>query len=164
MQTKTDTFAKSVDPDEMAHNDLHCLPVCFWLLTGTPIWNSEQVQIQSWKKPLQKLEMKGLRIWSAGFTIRNIVLPLKLTRPGKIYIYDNKTAAYYQFYNSNAFQDFVTFKYILIPGKLRTKNCTMGLWITNLTFNPFIHVYLDKYLCQQWRSLWDGSMSCHIRM
>ena len=33
-QTKTDTCANSVDPDEMAcnkpsHQDLHCLPFCF---------------------------------------------------------------------------------------------------------------------------------------
>ena len=34
-QTKADTCAKSVDPAEMAcnklsHQDLHCLPFCFW--------------------------------------------------------------------------------------------------------------------------------------
>ena len=34
LQTKTDTFANSIDPDQMAlsgpsHEDLHCLPFCF---------------------------------------------------------------------------------------------------------------------------------------
>ena len=28
LKTKTLLFAKSVDPDEMAHLDLHCLPFC----------------------------------------------------------------------------------------------------------------------------------------
>ena len=35
LQTKTDAFANSVDPDETAcnepsHQDLHCLPFCFF--------------------------------------------------------------------------------------------------------------------------------------
>ena len=35
LQTKTYTFANSVDPDETAHKELshlglHCLPFCFW--------------------------------------------------------------------------------------------------------------------------------------
>ena len=56
------TFANSVDPDEMAHNepshlDLHCLPFCF----GTPVCNSEHAQIQS-KRPFQKLEGERVKL------------------------------------------------------------------------------------------------------
>ena len=29
LQTKKDTCANSVDPDEPSHQDLHCLPFCF---------------------------------------------------------------------------------------------------------------------------------------
>ena len=42
LQTNTDTFANSADPDEMAYNelshwDLHCFPFCYLFLTKTPI-------------------------------------------------------------------------------------------------------------------------------
>ena len=54
-------FANSVDPDETAlnepsHQDLHCLPFCYYLLTETPICNNVCVQIQRWKSPFQKLK------------------------------------------------------------------------------------------------------------
>ena len=36
LKSKTDTFANSVDPDETAHHDLHCLPFCSWFTTPPP--------------------------------------------------------------------------------------------------------------------------------
>ena len=60
LQITTDTFANSADPDETARNgpshlDLHCLPFCYWILTGTPTCNNGYVQIQRWKSPFPKL-------------------------------------------------------------------------------------------------------------
>ena len=60
-----DALANSADPDEMAHNkpshqDLHCLPFCFRVLTETPIPNNGYVQILRWNSPHQKL--RGERV------------------------------------------------------------------------------------------------------
>ena len=62
----TDTFANSADPDETAHNepshqDLHCLPFCYRVLTETPVCNSGCIQIWRWKSPLQ--ELRGERVF-----------------------------------------------------------------------------------------------------
>ena len=67
LQTNTDTFANSVDPDEMArnkwsHQDLHGPPFCSWFLTETPICNNGCVQTQRWKSPLQKLWGEWVKI------------------------------------------------------------------------------------------------------
>ena len=63
LQTNTDTFANSADPDETvsnepSHQDLHCLPFCLWFLTKTPIVKNGLDQIRRWKSPFNKL--KGL--------------------------------------------------------------------------------------------------------
>ena len=63
LQTRTDTFANSVDPDEMAYNepshlDLHCLPFCSCFITNT--LQNGHARIQRWMSPLQKL--RGERI------------------------------------------------------------------------------------------------------
>ena len=50
IQTNTDTFTNSVDPDEMAI----CHSV-FDFLTETPICSNGCVQIKRWKSPFQKL-------------------------------------------------------------------------------------------------------------
>ena len=52
--------ANSVDPDETvrygpSHQNLHCLPFCFWFKTESPICISGLVQIQWLQSPLQKL-------------------------------------------------------------------------------------------------------------
>ena len=58
-------FENSIDPDEMVHNepfhqDLHCLPFCYWFLTESPFCISEYVQIQGWESPLKKTQgLKG---------------------------------------------------------------------------------------------------------
>ena len=49
LQTSTDTFANSADPDETAryepsHQDLHCLPFYHLVLTVIPIRNNGCVQ------------------------------------------------------------------------------------------------------------------------
>ena len=44
-----------------SHQDLHCLPFCYWFLTEPPICNNESVQIQGWKNPCQKLGVKGIK-------------------------------------------------------------------------------------------------------
>ena len=49
LQTNTDTFANSADPDEPSHPGLHYLPLCCLFLTETPICNNESVQIQTWE-------------------------------------------------------------------------------------------------------------------
>ena len=60
LQTKTDTCANSVDPDETAcnklsHQDLHCLPSYYLFWTEIPkICISGHVKIR-WKSPLEKL-------------------------------------------------------------------------------------------------------------
>ena len=57
-QTKTSSYVNTVDQDEMAHQDLHCLPFCVWFfseMSETPICSIGLVQIQGWKSPLQKL-------------------------------------------------------------------------------------------------------------
>ena len=64
LQTNMKIFAKSVDPDQTAHNelsqeDLHCLPFCNYFLSETPIQNNESVQIQRWKSLLQNSGVKG---------------------------------------------------------------------------------------------------------
>ena len=56
-ETKADTYANSVDPDdtdlnEPSHLDLHCLPFYFRFFSCTTICNSGHVQIQSLKRPL----------------------------------------------------------------------------------------------------------------
>ena len=66
-KTKTDTCANSVDPDEMAcnelsHMDLHCLPICFWFWTKTPIFINGPVQIKGRKRPHQKLRGERVKI------------------------------------------------------------------------------------------------------
>ena len=53
LQTKTDTCANSVDPDEMAHNEpshqgLHYLLFCFWLLTETQKMKESISENQEW--------------------------------------------------------------------------------------------------------------------
>ena len=63
LQTNTDTFANSADPDEMAYNelshwDLHCFSFCYLFLTKTPICDNGCTWIQRWKSPYQKLRMK----------------------------------------------------------------------------------------------------------
>ena len=60
LQTNTETYANSADPDETArnepsHQDLHCLPFCFSVYTETPLFNEGPAQIQRWKRPLQEL-------------------------------------------------------------------------------------------------------------
>ena len=90
-QTKTDTFANSLDPDETAcnepsHQGLQCLSFCFWFLTGIPICNSGHVQIQSWNRPLQKL--RGERVtapWKNDFlkNVKSRVGLLYLRMPSK---------------------------------------------------------------------------------
>ena len=64
-QTKTDNFANSVDPDEMASNkpshlDLHCLPFCFgfWIFWWRPYFNNEPAIIQRWKSSAEKLRVE----------------------------------------------------------------------------------------------------------
>ena len=66
-QTKTDTCANSVDPDEMAHNepshlDLHCMPFCFCFYTETSILGNGHVLIQRWKSPFQKLMDERVKV------------------------------------------------------------------------------------------------------
>ena len=61
LQTKTDTFANSVDPDEMAHNepsqqDLHCLP--FWL--ASPYETVDMSKFKAGRVHLRNLGVKGL--------------------------------------------------------------------------------------------------------
>ena len=65
LQTNTDTFANSADPDETAHNepshqDLQCLPCSYRYLSQTPICNNGCVQTQRWKSQFQNL--RGERI------------------------------------------------------------------------------------------------------
>ena len=65
LQTKTDAFANSVDPDETAcnepsHQDLHCLPFCFLVFYLHPHLQQWTCPVQSWKRPLQKL--RGERV------------------------------------------------------------------------------------------------------
>ena len=50
-----DTFANSTDPDELSHQDLYCLPFCYWFSTETPICNYGCVHIRRWKSLSQKL-------------------------------------------------------------------------------------------------------------
>ena len=52
-------FANNSDPDETVHHELshqgqHCLPRYFRLLSGTPVCNSGNANIQIGKSPLQK--------------------------------------------------------------------------------------------------------------
>ena len=54
LQTKTDTFANSADPDETAHTelyhlDLHCLPFCFFIFDRHP-------HLQQWMCPNSEME------------------------------------------------------------------------------------------------------------
>ena len=51
LKTNTDAFVNSADPDEMAHQDLHCLPFCYPFSTVTPICYNGCVQIQRWESP-----------------------------------------------------------------------------------------------------------------
>ena len=44
--------------NEPFHQDLHCLPVPFWVLTRTLICYNEYIQIQKLKRPFQKLTGK----------------------------------------------------------------------------------------------------------
>ena len=37
-----------------SHQELHCVPFCFYFLTNIPTCNSGHVQVQRWKSPLQK--------------------------------------------------------------------------------------------------------------
>ena len=65
MQTNTDAFVNSADPDETpynesSHQDLHCFQSCYWFVTEIPICNNGCVQIQRWKSPFQKL--RGERV------------------------------------------------------------------------------------------------------
>ena len=54
LQTNTDIFDKSADPDEMAHQDLHCLSFSYWILTQIPICNNDCVRLPRWKSPCQR--------------------------------------------------------------------------------------------------------------
>ena len=62
-----DTFANSVDPDEMAHHepfyqDLHCLPLCFWIFIETPISNNQGPVVQSIVSLTSLLKVKMLTV------------------------------------------------------------------------------------------------------
>ena len=66
LQTNTDPYVNSVDPDETAryepsHQDLHCVPFWFLMKTETPIFNNGYVQILSWKRPLQILRDERIK-------------------------------------------------------------------------------------------------------
>ena len=66
LQTNADTYAKSVDPDETAHDepshlDQHCLPFYLIFLAEFPICINGCVQIQRCKSQLWKL--RGERVY-----------------------------------------------------------------------------------------------------
>ena len=65
LQTKTDTFAKSVNPNKMAFNeqsypDQHCLLFCFGFCADNPIF--KQWTSQNSKKEESSKETQGERI------------------------------------------------------------------------------------------------------
>ena len=65
LQTKTDTFANGIDPDEMAHNepshqDLHFLPFCSWILTGTPFATVDMSKFKAGRGHFRNLRVKEL--------------------------------------------------------------------------------------------------------
>ena len=69
LQTKQDTIANSVDPDETAR---YCLPFCYCFLTQTPICNNGCFRIQRWKSSFQKLRdervsTKHIMFWKQDY-------------------------------------------------------------------------------------------------
>ena len=54
-------FANSVNPDETAHQDLHCLPFCLQLCEDSQIYNTRHVQFQRKKSPFQKLRGESVQ-------------------------------------------------------------------------------------------------------
>ena len=65
----THIYANSVDPDETAHYepshlDLHYLLAFLRFWVKTPIDNNGHDQVQRWKRSLQKVGVKGLKIYS----------------------------------------------------------------------------------------------------
>ena len=44
------------------HQDLHCLPLCYFFLTETHICTNGCVQIQRWKTPFQKLRDERVKV------------------------------------------------------------------------------------------------------
>ena len=61
LQTSSDTFANSADPDETArdepsYQDIHDIPFCLIFFTETPICNNGCVRVQRLNSPCQKLQ------------------------------------------------------------------------------------------------------------
>ena len=67
MQTKTSTFAKSADPDEMArnepsHQDLHCLPFCFNFTLEPLFASGDKSKFKDGRVHFRNSDVKGLRL------------------------------------------------------------------------------------------------------
>ena len=67
LENNTDTVANSADPDETArnepsHQDLHCLPLCYWCLTEPPFATMDVSKFKDGKVHVRNLGLKGLSV------------------------------------------------------------------------------------------------------